>query len=352
MHREHEAPSFVHRVKGYEVKHIQTIGESFLLVNNKSDNVDVFSTDSAMVVKQLNIQGRQMNCSVVTVDRLFIGCRDRRIFVYNKFTLELQKTIEVPESVHCMATLSDFTQVAVGMTDGHCMILGSAADDLEGDNGAQILNAAHLRDVGGIWSICGVNNDNELALGTISGVHIAQIGARTITRGHEHYLKDRNIWNICEYDDNKLICTRWDTPHLYLLDRTEPGTLKKPVEIKDPDPNNKNVTDLVPLPAYDPVEFPFFVKRGLRRIEIVDVVSRQLYTMYEDQNNKWGYNKVSIVDRQEGRFNLLFVVAEGQNRQIIKRYDFPNIWGEGLRKVANLRHKQEDKQGFFSKLFR
>ena len=136
MHREHEAPSFVHRVKGYEVKHIQTIGESFLLVNNKSDNVDVFSTDSAMVVKQLNIQGRQMNCSVVTVDRLFIGCRDRRIFVYNKFTLELQKTIEVPESVHCMATLSDFTQVAVGMTDGHCMILGSAADDLEGDNGA------------------------------------------------------------------------------------------------------------------------------------------------------------------------------------------------------------------------
>ena len=197
-----------------------------------------------------------------------------------------------------------------------------------------------------------MNNDNELALGTISGVHIASIGARTITRSHEHYMKDRNIWNICEYDDNKLICSRWDTPHLYLLDRTEPGTLKKPVEIKDPDPNNKNVTDLVPLPAYDPVEFPFFVKRGLRRVEIVDVVSRQLYTMYEDPNNKWGYNKVSIVDRQEGRFNLLFVVAEGQNRQIIKRYDFPNIWGEGLRKVANLRHKQEDKQGFFSKLFR
>ena len=50
-----------------------------------------------------------MNCSVVTVDRLFIGCHDRRIFVYNKFSLELQKTIEVPVSVHCMATLSDFS---------------------------------------------------------------------------------------------------------------------------------------------------------------------------------------------------------------------------------------------------
>ena len=58
LHREHEAPSFVHRIKGYEVKHIQTIGESFMIVNNKTDNVDVYSIDSAMLVKELNIQGR------------------------------------------------------------------------------------------------------------------------------------------------------------------------------------------------------------------------------------------------------------------------------------------------------
>ena len=50
-----------------------------------------------------------MNCSVVTIDKLFVGCRDRRIFIYNKFSLELLKTIEVPESVHCMCTLNDFT---------------------------------------------------------------------------------------------------------------------------------------------------------------------------------------------------------------------------------------------------
>lgn len=137
-----------------------------------------------------------------------------------------------------------------------------------------------------------------------------------------------------------------------MLDRLDPQSLKKPIEIKDADPLNKNVTDLVPLPAYDPVEFPFFIKRGLRRVEIVDVLNKQCYPLYEDANNKWGYNKVSIIDRQEGRFNLLFVVAEGQDRQIVKRYDFPNIWGEGLRKVVNLRHKEESKQGFFSRLFK
>ena len=161
-----------------------------------------------------------MNCSVVTIDKLFVGCRDRRIFIYNKFSLELLKMIEVPESVHCMCTLNDFSQVAVGMTDGHVIVVGVPTEDSEGS--VQIINAAHIREVGGIWSICGVNNDSELALGTITGVHIASIGIRVITKSSEHYMKGKNIWNICEYDDNKLICTQWNQPHLYLLDRTDP----------------------------------------------------------------------------------------------------------------------------------
>ena len=78
-------------------------------MNNKEDNIDVYSADSHAPIKVLNIQGRQMNCSVVTVDKLFVGCRDRRVFIYNKFSLELLKTIEVPESVHCMCALSDYT---------------------------------------------------------------------------------------------------------------------------------------------------------------------------------------------------------------------------------------------------
>ena len=69
-----------------------------------------------------------MNCSVVTNDKLFVGCRDRRVFIYNKLSLDLLKTLEVPESVHCMCLLSNNTQVAIGMTDGHVIILGSDSD--------------------------------------------------------------------------------------------------------------------------------------------------------------------------------------------------------------------------------
>lgn len=94
------------------------------------------------------------------------------------------------------------------------------------------------------------------------------------------------------------------------------------------------------------------IKRGLKRIQIVDIANRVFHTLYDDMNNKWGYNKVSVVDRGEGRFNLLFIVSEGSNKQVVKRYDFTNIWGEGLRKIANLRHKEIGGGGFFSRLFK
>jgi hypothetical protein len=109
-----------------------------------------------------------------------------------------------------------------------------------------------LRDIGGIWSICGVNNDTELALGTITGLYFVTIGIKVLNRTTEHYMKDRNIWNVVEVDDNKCACTRWDNGNDYLIDRNDPKSIKKPVEIVDPDKNNKNTTDLIPLPNYDP----------------------------------------------------------------------------------------------------
>ena len=196
-----------------------------------------------------------------------------------------------------------------------------------------------------------MNNDTELALGTVTGVHVAALGNRSITRTHEHYMKGKNIWNIAEYDDNKLILSAWNSPHLYLIDRVAYQKTKKIVEIKDLDSSDKCITDLVPLPAYDPIEFPFFIKRGLKRLTLVDIVNKKNYTMYEDTNNKWGYNKVSLIDRGEGRFNILFVVNESKNKQIVKRYDFPNIFSSGLRKVVNLRHK-EIQPGFFTRVFK
>jgi hypothetical protein len=64
--------------------------------------------------------------------------------------------------------------------------------------------------------------------------------------------------------------------------------------------------------------------------------------MYVEDNNIWGYHKVAISSCKDGRFKLFFTVNEGETDQVIKRYDFPNVYEEGLKKIVNLRYKFED----------
>lgn len=159
-----------------------------------------------------------MNCSCVTSDKIFIGCRDRRIFIYNKLTFDLLKTLEVPESVHCMCKLINGIEVAVGMSDGHVIIIGNDSELPGNQLGTQIKNTAHIREIGGIWSICGLNNDTQLALGCISGLHIVNIDTKTINNTNDVYFPDKNIWNVFEYDKNKIACTQWSSPNVFLID--------------------------------------------------------------------------------------------------------------------------------------
>ena len=126
---------------------------------------------------------------------------------------------------------------------------------------------------------------------------------------------------------------------MHLLDRNDSQSLVKPAIISDEDKKNINCTDLFPLPNYHPFESPFFIKRGKNSIQILDMRARRAYMLYQEPNNIWGYNKVTAVDRGHGRFQLLFVVAEGKDDQIVKRYDFPAVFDEGLRRVVNLHHK-------------
>jgi len=81
LHKPEAAPEYIHRVK-CEVKHMSSAGEKMVITNNSEDNVDVFLADSPQVIKELDIEHRQMNCSIVAGDFLLIGCRDRRVFVY------------------------------------------------------------------------------------------------------------------------------------------------------------------------------------------------------------------------------------------------------------------------------
>lgn len=51
------------------------------------------------------------------------------------------------------------------MTEGNILILLCEAD-------VSVRMEGRFREIGGIWSICGCNKDNDLALGTIGGLFV------------------------------------------------------------------------------------------------------------------------------------------------------------------------------------
>ena len=134
-----------------------------------------------------------MNCSADLTDYLVVGCRDRRIFVFDKHSAELEriKVIETPESVHCMTVIRDESLLVVGMTDANIMLLQCGQGQDFG-----IVNEGRFPELGGIWSLCGLNRDTELAVGTLKGIYIMKIATNPgdvdgISRpSTEHYLPD------------------------------------------------------------------------------------------------------------------------------------------------------------------
>lgn len=108
-------------------------------------------------------------------------------------------------------------------------------------------------------------------------------------------MKGFNVWNIMEYDTNKLICSTWNDANIYLIDRNESVT--KPTCIVDPDKKNDHCTDLTPITGFDPQKFPFFVKRSAKRVSLIDIITHCQYELYKDANTKWGYCKLGLVDK-------------------------------------------------------
>jgi hypothetical protein len=45
LHNPDATPSFIHRLRDTQIKHMGTVGEKIILVNNNEDNVDVFGSD-------------------------------------------------------------------------------------------------------------------------------------------------------------------------------------------------------------------------------------------------------------------------------------------------------------------
>lgn len=79
------------------------------------------------------------------------------------------------------------------MSDGHVMVISADPDnttnrDAEStrtSSGVHILYSTHFKECGGIWTICTVKKETQLALGCVNGLFFCTIEPKDLTRTQE-----------------------------------------------------------------------------------------------------------------------------------------------------------------------
>lgn len=187
--------------------------------------------------------------------------------------------------------------------------------------------------------MCAVNEDSDLACGTMSGLYFIQIQDNRMLRTDELYLKDLNVWCVKEIAPNIVIATCWLNANTYLINRSEVLPKKKPLVLEESTSKNNHATDLILIPGYDFNRCPYVLKRAKKSVSLIDIRQLKQYTLYTDLNAEFGYSKMATRDLGSDAFEILYVASEGKNKTVVKRFQFPSYYKQGLRKISNLKHR-------------
>jgi hypothetical protein len=122
---------------------------------------------------------------------------------------------------------------------------------------------------------------NDLAIGTAKGMlFVDQTPEGSLVPTKEKVMLDtKDITELSEYSHDRFIIGLWAENDYLLINRNTNGV--KPEVIKEPLWCNNLCTDLVPLPGYHPLLFPYFLVKTLRSISLINFNTKKVHTLLE-----------------------------------------------------------------------
>ena len=153
-------------------------------------------------------------------------------------------------------------------------------------------------------------------MGTSKGVHFFKVNQDYSVEQSCNVacLPDCDVTEISEFAIDRFCVASWHSNDLLILDRKNPSV--KPGILREPLWCNNLCTDLVPMPDYHPVVFPFYISKSLRSIKLINFRSMQVYTILETADmptDCYGYKKLTLAKTTDGRLKIIFVTNENQN---------------------------------------
>ena len=116
---------------------------------------------------------------------------------------------------------------------------------------------------------------------------------------------------LSEFAIDKYVIASWHSNDYLILDRRNsqepPGILREPLWC------NNLCTDLVPMPEYHPVYYPFYISKSLRSIKLINFKDMQVFTLVETPDmptDCYGYKKLTLAKTHDGKIKIVYVTSE------------------------------------------
>jgi hypothetical protein len=122
---------------------------------------------------------------------------------------------------------------------------------------------------------------NDFALGTSKGVYFFKVYEDFTVEPVTSIpcLPGRDITELSEYAIDQFVVAAWHSNDLILVDRKAPSDDSQ--SLREPLWCNNLCTDLVPLPGYNPENFPFYLSKSLRSIKLINFKTKKVHTLLE-----------------------------------------------------------------------
>ena len=138
---------------------------------------------------------------------------------------------------------------------------------------------------------------DDLGLGTAKGVHFFKVNPDFSVEPSCNVacLTECDVTEFSEFAIDMYCVSSWHSNDLLILDRKNPTATPK--TLREPLWCNNLCTDLVPMPDYHPISYPFYLSKSLRSIKLINFRTQKVYTLIETADmptDCYGYKKLTL----------------------------------------------------------
>ena len=241
------------------------------------DLVEIRHANSGHVKHRLAVSG--LHCSLEVRGVLYLGTQYKQVYAIDSKTYKTLAVREVASSVNSLVVSEDLGVILAAQSGGLVAVFKISS----AGSGTHLEKQKEVK-------LCPKNiskivrtSRSDFALATETGVYFAAFKPPNtynlqLTQEAQPCLDGKDITELSEYAHDQFVAGQWSENDFLIFDRKHAKSRGNEI-IKQPLWCNALCTDLVPLPGYHPVAFPFYLAKTMRSVNLLDFKNQECHVL-------------------------------------------------------------------------